>query len=112
MKGTLPWNETVSKEVLIQVLETYKKDPSLNLEEAEWFEHLKVMATLCGFSASVKDYKKNKEAFHGHIGDFAEIIRIAVSGRKNTPNFYYILKIMGNEKITERIDKTIALIKG
>jgi len=112
MKGILPWNETIGKETLIQVLETYQKEKFLDLPEQEWFEKLKTLATTCGFSASVKEYKKNKEAFHGHIGDFAEIIRIAVSGKKNTPNFYYILEILGEERINKRIEKTIALLKG
>jgi glutamyl-tRNA synthetase len=111
MSGELPFNESLSKDILIKVLNTYKANPSLDLQESEWFEKLKALASICGFSPSVKEYKKNKEAFYGHIGDFAEIIRIAVSGRKNTPNFYYILKILGTERINKRINKTIALLE-
>ncbi|MFA5697445.1 MAG: glutamate--tRNA ligase family protein [Candidatus Izemoplasmatales bacterium] len=111
MKGELPFNPNLAKTVIINVLNTYNAEPSLDLGESEWFEKLKSMATECGFSPSVKEYKKNKEAFYGHIGDFAEIIRISVSGKKNTPNFYYILKILGIEKISKRINKTIALLK-
>ena len=106
----LPWNPNLSRDVILRVLRTYEADPSLDLPESEWFEKLKVLAASCGFSPSVKEYKKNPTAFSGHIGDFAEIVRIAVSGRKNTPNFYQVLKIMGTEKITRRIQKTIALL--
>jgi glutamyl-tRNA synthetase len=112
MCNPLPWNETLSKEILIEALESYQADPFLHLSESEWFERLKGLAASQGFSPSVKEYKKNKEAFHGHIGDFAEIIRIAVSGRKNTPNFYYVLKILGVTEVRRRIQKTIALLQG
>lgn len=110
LREPLPWNPNVPKDVLLKVLRTYEADPSLDLPESEWFEKLKSLAASCGFSPSVKEYKKNPSAFPGHIGDFAEILRIAVSGRKNTPNFYYVLKILGTEKITRRIDQTIALL--
>lgn len=110
LEQPLPWNETISKSIILKVLNTYLENQYLDLPEAEWFEKMKSLAVSCGFSASVKEYKKNKEAFFGHVGDFVEIIRIAVSGRKNTPNFYYILKILGEKRINERIEKTITLL--
>ena len=77
----------------------------------KWFNNLKVLAVTCGFAQNAKEYKKNKDAYIGHVGDFAEIIRIAISGRKNTPNFYHILRILGIERIKERIEKTIKTFK-
>ncbi|MDP3130304.1 MAG: glutamate--tRNA ligase family protein, partial [Bacillota bacterium] len=108
LAGVLPWNETMSADTIRKVLETYSADPFLHLEEEAWFARLKEVASGCGFAPSAKEYKKNKEAYVGHIGDFAEIIRIAVSGRKNTPNFYRILLILGEARIKERIARTIA----
>ena len=77
--------------------------PISKKDEAEWFANLKAIAEECGFAANVKDYKKNKEAYKGHIGDVAEIIRIAVTTRKQTPNLYYILKILGQGEYERRI---------
>jgi len=110
LAAPLPWNESISKDVIRKVLETYATDPFLTLGEEDWFLRLKEAAAACGFAPSAKEYKKNKEAFLGHIGDFAELIRIAVSGRKNTPNFYRILTILGEAKVKERIARTIALL--
>ncbi len=103
----LPYNPIYSKDIIIHVLETFLSQPALALPEGEWFDNLKQLASLCGFAMNVKDWKKNKEAYLGHIGDFAEIIRISVSGRVNTPNFYYVLRILGIDRIQDRLLKSI-----
>ena len=56
-------------------------------------------------------YKKNKDQFIGHIGDVAEMVRIALTSSKQSPNLYYILRILKNEEVSRRINKTISLIK-
>ncbi len=107
-----PFAERFSKDQLIAVLNAFLDNPGLDLGEDEWFENLKRVASTCNFAPKAKDYKKNPDQYLGHIGDFAEIIRIAVSARKNTPNFYHVLRIMGIDRIKERINLTISLIKG
>lgn len=51
-----------------------------------------------------KNIKKNKDAYLGHVGDVSEMIRIAISTRKNTPNLYYVLKILGKLEVERRIN--------
>ena len=71
----------------------------------------KDLAAECGFAANVKEYKKNKEAFKGHIGDVAEMIRIVMTCRKQTPNLYDILCVLGSEEVNRRLDIVINKIK-
>jgi len=103
----LPFNPLFTKEQRIMVFEKFLSNPSLELDEESWFNNLKQLGSEIGFAPNAKEYKKNKEAYSGHIGDFAEIIRIAISGRKNTPNFYYVLKLLGIDRIKSRIEKTM-----
>jgi glutamyl-tRNA synthetase len=110
IKEELPWNEAASKETIKAVLEDYKNNMNLDLTEEEWFEKLKELAVRHNYCPNVKEYKKNKEAYNGHIGDVSEIIRIAMSGKKNTPNLYYALKILGEERLTERFNKIASLL--
>ncbi len=105
IKAELPWNINASKDVISAVLDDYASNMNLDLSEEEWFEKLKELAVRHNYCPNVKEYKKNKEAYLGHIGDLSEILRIAVSGKKNTPNLYYILKILGEERIKERFNK-------
>ena len=59
----------------------------------------------------MKVYKKNREAYKGSIADVSEILRVTVSTRKNTPNPYWVLKILGEEEVTSRINKVIAKLE-
>ena len=79
----------------------------LNLTEEEWFNNLKALAVKCGFCDNMKEYKKNKEAYKGSIADVSEILRLTVSTRKNTPNPYHVLRILGEEEVKNRIDMVI-----
>jgi len=103
----LPWNENFAKEDIKLVLEKYCENINLDLDQESWFNTIKELSSSLGFAANVKDYKKNKDAYKGHVGDVSEMIRIAVSTSKQSPNLYYVLKILGKEKVIERLQKTI-----
>ena len=45
----------------------------------------------------MKAYKANPENFKGNVSDVAEVVRIAVTGRANTPDLWTIVHIMGEE---------------
>lgn len=111
LKEPLPFNELISKEDTINVLETFLKDNDTTLDETEWFNNLKKIAVKCGFCDNVKEYKKNKEAYKGHIGDVASIIRIAMCTKTKSPNLYNILQILGKDRYEERVNKVINLLK-
>ncbi|XFA98121.1 glutamate--tRNA ligase [Candidatus Izemoplasma sp. B36] len=106
------FNERFEKELLISILEEYKLKNGLTLNQEEWFGNLKEMAINRGFAARGKDFKKNPDKFIGTVGDYAEILRLATCGKKNTPNFYSILTILGSQRVNERIDNTIKQLKG
>lgn len=112
IKEELPFNfERFTKEQIINVLTEFKNNMGLEYDEEGWFENLKQTTTKCGFCPNVKEYKKNKEAYPGHVGDVSEMIRIAISSRRNTPNPYYALKILGSERVVQRINKIIEILK-
>ncbi len=109
---SLPFNyERFDKNTIINVLTEYENNMGLEYDEEGWFNNLKEIAIKCGFCPNVKEYKKNKDSYLGHIGDVSEIIRIAFSTRKNTPNPYYVLKILGNKEISRRFANVINKLK-
>jgi len=107
---SLPFNERFTRSQLVSVLEAFSKNTGLSLTEEEWFENLKITAETLNYTPKPKEYKKNPELYIGHIGDFAEIVRIAVTSRKSTPNFYLVLKILGEDQVKQRINKVISLL--
>ena len=106
-ENPLPFNENLNKEDIIQVLKAYNANKGLDLTEEEWFNNLKQITVECGFCDNMKVYKKNREAYKGSIADVSEILRVTVSTRKNTPNPYWVLKILGEAEVTRRINKVI-----
>ena len=78
----------------------------LNLDVAndEWFQAVKEYAIENGFAASPKDYKKEPELYKGHVGDLCEAIRVMVTGRTKSPDLFSIMKVLGKDRINERIN--------
>lgn len=72
-----------------------------------WFAKVKEIASGLGFAAEMKDYKSNPEAYKGSVSDVAEVLRIAVTGRANTPDLWSIMQILGDDKTRSRIQKAI-----
>lgn len=104
--------ETVSKEAAEEIIEEYKKiyDPDVSAED--WFPQIRDMAERLGYAKAPKEYKKNPDAFRGHVGDVSSVIRVAVTGRKNTPDLYEIMQVLGQEEVIKRLDEAKGLLKG
>lgn len=106
----LLFNEKFNKEDIIGVLQGLKK-LGVNQDEQSWFANMKEIGLSLGFAGNNKEYKANPEAFKGTIGDVAEILRITLTGRKNSPNLYYVMSILGIEESHRRMDLIINLMK-
>jgi len=88
-------------------LESFVKSYDPVLDNNAWFENLKVIAEKLGFSPDVKAYKSEPERFKGHVGDISTFIRIAVTGKTNSPDLYEIMHIIGYDKTLARIKAQI-----
>ena len=104
VSNPLPFNEKFDKETIKDVLVALKEGLSLGQDEQSWFANMKSIGGEHGFAGNNKEFKANPEAFKGTIGDVAEILRISLTGRKNSPNLYYVMKILKKEECDRRID--------
>ena len=111
LEAGLPFNEKFSKEDLVSALSAIKEKLSIDQDEQSWFNNLKEIGTALNFAANNKEYKANPELFKGNIGDLAEILRITLTGRKNAPNLYSVMVVLGIEESHKRIDRVISLLK-
>ncbi|MBO7275486.1 MAG: glutamate--tRNA ligase [Clostridia bacterium] len=94
------------KAILTKYLTVY--DPQHNKDE--WFGAIKGMCESVGFCSDVKAYKADPAGYKGHVGDVSSVIRVAVPGRKNTPDLCAIMNVLGKDKITERINEYLERI--
>ena len=69
----------------------------------EWFNKIKLLCDQVNFASDMKVYKANKESYIGSVADMSSIIRIAITGKKNTPDLYELMKLLGKEKVKSRL---------
>lgn len=98
---TLP--ENITNDMAAEVLDYYIKEYNHADSKDEWFARVKAMCEPLGYTPNVKEYKKNPDAFKGHVGDVSTVIRIAVTSRRNTPDLYSIMQLLGEEKVRARM---------
>ncbi len=70
-----------------------------------WFAKVKEIAANLGYAAEMRDYKANPEAYKGSVSDVAEVLRIAVTGRANSPDLWTIMQILGEDRARERLSE-------
>ena len=107
----LQFNEKFDGKTIAETLLALKKDLALDQDEQSWFANMKQIGESIGFTSDRKAYKTNPEMFKGTIGDVAEILRITLTGRKNSPNLYYVMQILGKEECDRRIDLVVSNLK-
>ncbi|MBQ2445039.1 MAG: glutamate--tRNA ligase [Oscillospiraceae bacterium] len=96
------YEPAVIKAALEAFLEGYDPADDANV----WFDKVKAVTAKIGFAADMKEYKANPDAFPGSVADVSTFIRVAVTGKTNSPDLYTVMQILGS-KAVERISKTI-----
>lgn len=91
-------------------LEEYKVVYSPEDDRQAWFDKIKQLAPKIGFAAETKQYKADPDLYKGHAGDLSTVLRIAVTGRRNTPDLCSIMRVLGTEECLKRIDFAISNI--
>lgn len=96
-----------NKELAIDVLEKYKEVVNIDDDKDQWFQRMKDLCEPLSCTANVKEFKKEPEKFRGHIGDVSTIVRVALTGRTNTPDLYMITKLLGKDRVNERLNNAL-----
>lgn len=99
--------ENIQKADAFAFLESYKSVYDVNDDKQEWFNKIKAIAPSLGFAAETKEYKQNPDAYKGSAGDLSTVLRLAITGRKNTPDLCSIMQVLGKDEVIKRIDDTL-----
>ena len=109
-ENAIQFNPNIAKDVIKDVLEDFSKTNDYSLGNDVWFSTVKELGARHKFAESGKIFKQNPEAYVGHVGDVAEIIRLAVTNRKNSPNLHDVLVILGKDEVDRRIERALKSI--
>ena len=71
---------------------------------------MKAITTELGFTTDMKAYKADPTAFPGTVADVSTFLRLAVTGKTNSPDLYTVMQILGYDATVARIQKAITLL--
>lgn len=94
--------------LLADYINIYKEDGS----QSEWFQRVKSICAERGFCPDTREYRKNPDGFKGSVGDVSTLIRIAITSRKNSPDLYSIMMLLGYDECIKRLKAAADYYKG
>ncbi len=100
-------SEKVSKEEQKEIIQEYIKVYDINDDQTTWFEKIKVLASTLGYTADRKEYENNSSNYKGLVGDVAMAIRVAITHRTKSPDLHQVMKVLGYDKVIERLNSYI-----
>ena len=97
--------EGFDKEDIIACLDDFAESYNIDDEQDVWFSKVKEIGEKHGFCPNIKEYKANPENWKGNVGDVSSFIRIAITGKTNSPDLCAVMKILGKDESINRINK-------
>ena len=92
--------EDINKIITLYIEKYYDE----NDDKQTWFEKIKDLAGELGYAKEVKEFKLNPGKYAAHVGDVSTVLRIALTGRANTPDMYEIMQVLGKESVEKRFE--------
>ena len=103
-----PYQVISDKQSIEKILNLYiEKYYDENDDKQTWFDKIKELAGEMGYAKEVKEFKANPDMYKAHVGDVSTVLRVALTGRTNTPDMYEIMKVLGKENVINRFQKAI-----
>ena len=96
------------KQEITKILNEYiEKYFDINDDKETWFNKIKDLAEKFGYAREVKEFKADPDNYLGHVGDISTVLRVALTGRQNTPDMYEIIQVIGKNSVIERLEKAM-----
>ena len=94
-----PVQENMVRKLALAFADSYQH---LDNKEA-WFEQIRNLASAHGFAASASQFKKEPDKFAGSISHVSNVIRIALTGLKQSPELFLVASNIGEQEVLRRV---------
>ena len=91
------------KAVIADVLKRFLESFDMADDSVVWFNKVKAITEAIGFTTDMKAYKQDPEAYPGTVADVSTFLRLAVTGKTNSPDLYTVMQLLGKDRTTARI---------
>lgn len=99
------WGKIDDKKEIIKILKAYMEKYFNITDKEAWFNNIKDLTDELGYCSNMKKYKENPDKYKGSVADISTVIRVALTSRSMTPDLYEIMRLLGKDRIKERITK-------
>ena len=97
--------ENVSRAVRTRAIELFLKSYDPNDGRDIWFEKCKKVASEVGFAPDMKQFKAAPGTFPGHVGDITNVLRVALTGSRQSPDLCEVMQVLGLERCRARLER-------
>jgi glutamyl-tRNA synthetase len=106
-----PYQIIHQQEDVEKILKLYiEKYYDENDDKETWFNKIRELTQELGYAKEVKQLKNNPKIYKAHVGDVSTVLRVALTGRSNTPDMYELIHILGKKSIIRRFEKAISTL--
>ena len=102
------FEEKFDNATVCDVLNRFLDRFDIHDDSGVWFDKVKAITEEIGFTTDMKAYKADPTAFKGTVADVSGFIRLAVTGKTNSPDLYTVMQILGYDRTVQRIRNVIA----
>lgn len=99
-----------SNETIKVALQKFLDRFDISDDSAAWFDKVKAITEEMGFTTDMKAYKADPDAFPGTVADVSTFIRLAVTGKTNSPDLYTVMQILGYDRTVARIRNVMSAL--
>ena len=103
--STYEWGTVTNKEEINKILNTYINKYYDITDKEVWFNNIKLLTDELGYCSNMKEYKENPNNYKGSVADISTVLRVALTSKSMTPDLYEIMRLLGKDRIIERIKK-------
>ena len=104
------FDQKFSRETIADVLTRFLEGFDPADDSAVWFNKVKAITEAIGFTTDMKAYKLDPAAFPGTVADVSTFIRLAVTGKTNSPDLCTVMQLLGPDRTAERIRKALEIL--
>jgi len=77
--------------------------------DVPWFDQIRALSASLGFAPSQKVYRRDPAAYPGSIADASAVIRVLVTGTRQSPDLAAICAALGRDEVLRRVSGLAAV---
>lgn len=93
----------VEPDMVVELAQDFANGYQHQPDKDAWFEQIRQLASAHGFASTAGEFKKDQGRFAGSIAHVSNVIRILLTGLKQSPELFLVSHNIGEEEVLRRV---------